>query len=368
MLKDHRFLFGKRPSIKEDGVVVGEASPRRTKFIGCILYPLGMAKIQPAVTQLYYAVGDGASYIDLAKDLSAANRRLYRQGMTYVIQDIQLAVSPGMRATDVFQVSFSTMGNSWMVHNAWTKAFRTWQRMQNEYMDGAGARLKGKWADFKIYLDDSQAGGTTHQSYASDGAVYAAGEWVYSNFVYDDAGAARSPSMHMIGSVTSDSAIGLIEAYANSRNYQGTEPNNPAEIATGFYAEYHGVGDIDDELGADLRDDNDLPPYELDDYPGGDSNADAPVFTRFGSVNATQSTAQLGGFIVPCGLLKISTNELQLTNTTESATDLGDVAGTGVASPGPLSVYEVTSATTVGILITLAPGPYRGVLAAPMGQ
>ncbi len=349
-------------------MVVGEVSPWRTKFIGCILYPVGMAKIQPAVTQLLYQIPAGASYIDLAKDLSIVNRRLYRQGMTYVIQDIQLAMSAGMRSTDVYQISFSTMGNSWMVHNAWTKAFRTWQRMQNEYMDGAGASLKGKWADFKIYLDDSHAGASQLAPYAGDGAAYATGEWVYSNFVYDDAGTARSPSMHMIGSVTADSSIGLIEAYANSRNYQGTEPNNPAEIATGFYAEYHGVGDIDDELGADIRDDNDLPPYELDDYPGGDSNADTPIPVRFGSVNASQSTSTLPGFIAPCGLIRVYSNEIQLTNTTESATDIGDPASTGVASPGPLSVYEDAVPPTAAAVVTLAVGPYRGVLAAPMGQ
>lgn len=327
-----------------------------------------MAKIQPAVTQLLYQIPDGTSYIDLAKDLSIVNRRMYRQGMTYVVQDIQLGMSAGMRSTDVYQISFSTMGNSWMVHNAWTKAFRTWQRMQNEYMDGVGASLKGKWADFKIYLDDSHSGATKLTPYAGDGAAYATGEWIYSNFVYDDAGTSRSPSMHMIGSVTSDSAIGLIEAYANSRNYVQGGPSNTAEMATGFYAQYHGVGDVDDELGNDLRDDNDLPPYELDDYPGGDSNADAAVAVRLGSVNASQSTATLPGFIVPCGLIKVHSNEIELTNTTESATDLGDPAATGVASPGPLSVYQAATAVTALAVVTLAVGPYRGVLAAPMGQ
>ena len=327
-----------------------------------------MAKIEPAVTQLVYQVPDGTSYIDLAKDLSKVNRRLYRQGYTYVVQDIQVGVPAGLRSSDIQTFSFSTCGNSWIVHNAWKKGFRTWQKMQNEYLDGDGARLKGKWADFKIYLDDSQAGGTTLEPYAGDGAVYTAGEWIMSNFVYDDAGTARSPSIHMIGSTTADSAVGLIEAYGNSRNYPTSEPRHPTALNTGFYAEFHGVGDIDDELGVDIEDDNDLPPYDQDEYPGGASNADTAVPVRFGSVSGTQATSVMPGFIVPCGLIKIFSSEMSLSNTTESATDIGDPGGSGVASPGPLSVYaQGTSATSV-ILITLASGPYRGVLAAPMGQ
>lgn len=309
-----------------------------------------MAKIEPAVRQLVYLVPDGTSYIDIAKDLSKVNRRMYRQGMSYVVQDIQIGVSPGMRATDIFQIVFSTIGNSWVAHNAWRKGFKTWQTMQNEYMDGEGSRLKGKWADFKVYLDDSQASGTTLEPYASDGAVYQAGEWIYSNFVYDDAGTSRSPTIHMIGTSTDDTAIGLIQAYGDARNYQSSEPSNRAEMATGFYAQFHGVGDIDDELGTDLRNDNDLPPYDSDDYPGGADNADAAVMQRFGSVNATQSTVTLPGFVAQCGLIKIDTNEVQLDGTAAT------------------SVYEVTTASDTSVLITVAPGPYRGVLAAPMGQ
>ncbi len=327
-----------------------------------------MAKIEPAVTQLLYQVPNGASYIDLAKDLSKVNRRLYRQGYTYVVQDVQFGVSNGMRQSDVQALTFSTMGNSWIVHNAWRKGFKTWQKMQNDFMDGDGARLKGKWADFKIYLDDTHAGATTLEPYAGDGAVYTAGEWVMSNFVYDDAGTSRSPSIHMIGSTTADSAIGLIQAYGNSRNVPTLGPSQPAALNTGFYAEFHGVGDTDDELGQDIENDNDVPPYDRDNYAGGDTNADAVLPVRFGSVTAQQATSNMAGFIVPCGLIHVYNSELSLSNTTESATDIGDPGGSGVASPGPLSTYSAGNAQTAYVIITMAPGPYRGVLAAPMGQ
>lgn len=305
-----------------------------------------MPKIEPAVTQLYYIVPDGVSYIDLAKDLSKVNRRLYRQGMTYVVQDIQIGMLPGMLPTDIYQITFSTAGNSYMVHNAWKKGSTTWRTQQNEYMDGEGSQLKGKWADFKVYLDDSQAAGTTLEPYASDGAVYATGEWAMSNFVYDDAGTSRSPSIHLIGTSTEDSAIGLIEAYGEARNFPTGAPSNPAGMATGFYAQFHGVGDIDDELGNDIRDQNDTAPYDADAYQGGETNADAPVPVRLGSVNATQSSTTLQGFIAPCGLIKVQAAELFL--------DSG--------------IYAAQSAPSSAMVLTVAPGPYRGVLAVPMGQ
>jgi len=310
-----------------------------------------MVKIEPAVTQLMYDLPNGTSYIDLAKDLSRVNRRLYRQGYTYVVQDIQMHSLIGAKPSDITLVEFSTSGNSWIVHNAWTKGYNTWRDMQNEYMDGMGSRLKGKWADFKIYLDDAHAGATQLEPIAGDGAAYDAGDWAYSNFVYDDAGTSRSPSVHMIGTSTDDSAIGLIEAYGDARNYVRATPSNPSEIATGFYAQFHGIGDIDDELGTDLRDDNDLPPYDQDDYPGGLTNADAAVPVRILTCTGGQGSAAVSGFIAPCGLIKVENSELQIVDANEAN-----------------NVYADASSLTCRVLLTVAAGPYRGVLASKMGQ
>ncbi len=329
-----------------------------------------MAKIEPAVTQLLYQVPDGASYIDLAKDLSKVNRRLYRQGMTYVVQDIQVGVSSGMRATDVQSLSFSTAGNSWIVHNAWKKGFAAWRKQQNDVKRELGD-IAGKWEDFKIYLDDSMRGGTTLEPYAGDGAVYLAGEWVYSQYVWDDEGTERETYGHLIGSSTGTTDFGLIEEYGISRRtVQAEDPVTDADASTSMYAKM--LNFAPDALMADMIDNmensNDSPPYDFDDYPGGAANADVPVPVRFGSLSGTQTTTTMAGFIVPCGLIQVYNSELELTNTTESATDLGDVGGTGVASPGPLSVYAARSAQTAYVIVTVAPGPYRGVLAAPMGQ
>ena len=314
-----------------------------------------MPKIEPAVTQLLYLVPNGTSYIDLAKDLSIVNRRLYRQGMTYVIQDVQLAQSAGLQASDLTQISFSTAGNSWIVHNAWKKGFAAWREQTREFTDATGI-LPGKWNDFKIYLDDAHEDGTTLAPYAGDAGAYETGEWEYAKLVFDDDGTERELKMHLIGSsnladTNEESGIGLIHEYARSRprGPVGGEPEMSAEANDTIYAKLQGTDEITDMLSDNIESDNDTAPYDRVEYPGGDTNADVPVPVRWASVNATQGSTTVAGFIAPCGLIQIAANELSLDSSTPP-------------------VYEASSTPNFAIIVTVASGPYRGVLAAPMGQ
>ena len=328
-----------------------------------------MPKIEPAVTQLMYLVPDGTSYIDLAKDLSKVNRRLYRQGYTYVVQDIQVGVSAGLRSSDIQQFAFYTAGNSYLVHNAWSKAFRTWRRQQRDITSHMGD-ISGKWADFKVYLDDAMAAGTILEPYAGDAAVYQAGEWEHSKLVFDDDGTEREFKMHLIGSTNladsnNASAIGLIhEMNIAARITQSPDPAVFSSAGDGIYAKMIGTDEMSDMLVDNIEDDNDNPPYDHDEYPGGHTNADSAVPVRFGSVSGAQSMSTMAGFIAPCGLIKVSTNEMALGLTA----DIVAADGSTVDAPGPLSVYANGAAATAAVLVTVATGPYRGVLAAPMGQ
>jgi len=321
-----------------------------------------MVKIEPAVTQLLYLVPDGTSYIDLAKDLSKVNRRLYRQGYTYVVQDIQVGVSTGMKASDVWTCVFSTSGNSWIVHNAWKKAYATWRTEQRKITDALGP-IEGKWADFKVYLDDAMEDATILEPYAGDNAVYQPGEWEYSKFVFDDDGTERELKMHLIGSsnladTNNESGIGLINEYQNSRaNQDHYQPSIPGGASDTIYAKLMGTDEMSDMIVDNIESDNDLSPYDPDDYPGGAANADSAVPVRIGSVSGNQTTSVMAGFIVPCGLLKVFT--------AESALDTNGFLQDASTANG---VYASGTASTTAVVITMAPGPYRGVLAAPMGQ
>ena len=328
-----------------------------------------MAKIEPAVTQLLYPVPDGTSYIDLAKDLSKVNRRLYRQGYTYVVQDIQCVVPAGLRPSDIATFTFSTAGNSWIVHNAWKKGFAAWRRQVREVERGTGIKA-GTWNDFKVYLDDSMEDGTTLEPYAGDNAVYQAGEWDYSALVFDDDGTERDLKMHLIGSsdltdTNEESGIGLINEYENSRaEVQAFSPDNPSDASDTIYAKLMGTDELTDRLVDNIESANDSPPYDQDDYPGGAANADAAVPVRLAAVSGTQAIMLTPGFIAPCGLIKVFTSELSLTDA-HAVTLADDSTSDG---PGPNSVYQSGTASQSYVIITVASGPYRGVLAAPMGQ
>lgn len=326
-----------------------------------------MPKIEPAVRHIAFQIPAGVSYVDLAAELSKINRRLYRQGMVYAVESIQLVCPTGMKSTDVLSLTVSAIPNSWIAHNSWRKGFATWRDQQNEFMEGAGRTLKGKWSDFKVHMDDTHAAGTTNAAVDLAGDAYVAGEWVYSNFVYDDAGTTRSPAIHMIGTSTDDTKIGLIQAYGESRNYPASGPDNSATIATGFYAQFNTVDadDYNEDLGTDIRDQNDLPPYDQDQYPGGHDNADHAVPIAYGTVNATQSSIQIPGGIFPCGLMRFDTAELSLDNTMHVT---GSDGAADQDAPGPNSVYTFGAPPTCAVIVTLAAGPYRGVLATSMGQ
>ena len=317
-----------------------------------------MAKIEPAVTQMVYLVPDGTSYIDLAKGLSKVNRRLYRQGYTYVVQDVQVIVNAGQKISDISYLQLSTAGNSWVVHNAWKKGFAAWRRQVREVESGTGIKA-GTWNDFKVYLDDSMEDGTMLEPYAADGAVYQAGEWDYSSLVFDDNGQERDLRMHLIGSsnltdTDEESGIGLINEYQSSRStVQSEDPSTPAAASTSIYAKLSALGDDElmDDLVNNVEDKNDAPPYDHDDYPGGAANADAAVAVRWLTVTASTGNTMAAGFIAPCGLIKVDSVELALDNA-------GSADG----------VYASGTAPNTAVMVTVAPGPYRGVLAAPMGQ
>ena len=318
-----------------------------------------MPRIEPAVTTLWYTVADGVSYIDLAKDLSMVNRRLYRQGMVYAIQDVQVGLPSGMRSSDVFQATFSVIPNSWIAHNAWKKAFATWRSEQRKVTDVIGP-IHGKWQDFKIYLDDSHEDGTTLGPVAGDSGAFSSGEWEHSKFVFDDDGTERELKMHMIGSsnladANNESGIGLINEYQNSRaNQDALQPLLPGGASETIYAKLMGTDDMSDMIVDNVEGDNDRSPYDPDDYPGGDTNGDAAQLVQIMSVSSQQSVGRAPGFVAPCGLVRIETNEIAL----------NDVDPTAVNA----AVYADGTAATALIGITVAVGPYRGVLATPMGQ
>ena len=173
---------------------------------------------EPACVDLTYALAttNGSSTatgdIDLAKDLSAVNRRAYRQGMHYAVSGISFLMDP--KVAVIAGMSVSTAPNSWPVHNAWKKGKALWSKQRREVAQAVG-NIDGTWSDFKIELDDNST--TAMETLAGDGGTIVPDEWELSEFFWDDDGTERSPSFCLLGATVSTTKIGLVQEYHISR-------------------------------------------------------------------------------------------------------------------------------------------------------
>lgn len=311
-------------------------------------------KIQPAITNLVYrwtpATADqGASnsrdqYIDVARDLSRVNRRGYAQNRLYGIEGITFVYPAGANTTNhpLFTMQALSAGNSWVVQNAHVKGEALFHEM-NKLVLKDNPSIKGKWAGFKVRLDDHHVAANTLNPEDGDEADYLAGEWEYSTYVLPQHEVlpdgtpkpAEERTAHLVGADFS-TRIGLVNAYANSRaTVQPVDPSVPAGMSTSFFNLLTDSGSQEPELADRIEDDGDNPPYDQDEYPGGSTNADCTVLHCQASVSQYSPDGRLPSMALPCGLLHIN--------------------GTEIDAP-------------VTVIVHVAPGTYKGVAAVPMGQ
>lgn len=319
--------------------------------------------MEPAHLSLQYTIVDGNQYIDIAKDLSRLNRRLYRQGRNYVVAGCEIHANPiGMGSDSIIRIAIGTAGNTWTVQNAWKKGYSAWRKQIRETSDITGIK-PGTWDDYKIYLDDSHEDATELNALATDGASISAGEWDHSKLVFDDDGVERELGMHIIGSSNltdsnNESGIGLIYEYSISRSMVPTnDPKTPADASNSIFAKMLGTNEMSDMLVDNVEGDNDSPPYDQANYVGGDTNSDAVWLSQIVVSTASFPKGQTAGFVVPCGLLLVGGSRSVLNGN-------GFLENAGTAPP----VYIDATMPATTLIIHLAPGGYRGVLAPPMGQ
>lgn len=312
----------------------------------------------PAVTTLRYKMNYSPTgvtrYVDVMRDLSKVNRRLYRQGMQVAIGGITV-ISDNVETTGPaidFQVR--TAGNTWVTQNAWVKGYSLWREMQKEVLED-NPSVQGKWADYKIYLTEDQAFANTLVNLDGIGGNYPGNEWSISQYVVpqhdvDPATGQVLPAEEWVAALCGPDDVpnkrfSLIKAYEESRaTVQDVAPNVPAQLPTSFYLRLTDDGSQDPELAAIIEDENDQPPYsQVDgDYPGSSGftvNASLTLQHRE-VINAYQPNAHIGSFVANCGLIQLNARDIS------KSEESGEIE----------------------ILIHLVPGNYHGILAERMGQ
>ena len=281
-------------------------------------------------------------YIDLAKDLSAINRRLYRQGRTYHVRKVTVVsrdtlagftTDPPGKA-NAGRISLSAAPQSWVTHGAWKRGFKTFNLMNKEATHNLTNDIAGKWADFKVYLSNDHYAGTKLEPIDNGGNVVSQGEWRYSNYISPDGTTAHDEfRIHLlgnhVGSIGAWSSVGLIRSFGNSRaTVQSGMPKVPGEASDDPLLNVFDYGTTVDEVVDQLEFDNDNPPYDIAEYAGAVLNMPKPLVMQDGTVSDGSTT--LGGFEAICGLVEIECN-----------------------SPIANDVWSV--------LVELAPGKYRGI-------
>ena len=126
---------------------------------------------------------NGTGYIDLAKEMSKVQRKMVRQGQNFVIHGGLI-----QDANNEYTVRFNTAPQSWVVGTALRRGRKMWQASYDQVLkEGGYGRVKPKYWDWKVYLDQTHAnGGTTLGAVDAAGNSYPAGEWQYSKIVSED--------------------------------------------------------------------------------------------------------------------------------------------------------------------------------------
>ncbi|AXH78461.1 MAG: hypothetical protein [Circular genetic element sp.] len=293
------------------------------------------------------------TWLDCAQGLSIVNRKLFSQEHCYSIKNISASFTPSP-LYDRVVLQCITAGNTWSVHNAWTKAKALHTEMQDNVLDDMPS-IEGKWAEFKVYLDSNQKAAGPYANPTpldADGVNFLAGEWNHSTFVmpqHDVDPATGLPLVateltgHLCGPDTADGR-GLIKAYAESRaTVQPNAPAVPATVEDSFYNLLTDSGSQEPELAAVIIDENDQPPYHETDYPGGGTNGPTGQLMVTEVMNEHMPNLNTGPFLAECGLIHVRA--------------IAYLAGDPVAVP-----------IRVVLNVELEEGHYKGVAATPMGQ
>lgn len=304
-------------------------------------------KLEPATRYLRYELTNSGSagtetshFIDLARDLSRVNRRLYRQGRDYHVKRITVISSNTPNAGDPGaqnnRLSFSTIGAGWVSQMSWKRGFKVWQQMNKVATENLSGDIAGTWSDFKVFMSNDMRGGSVLQPKDNGGNNYNAGEWIYSEMVSPDGTTGDDPfQLHMLGNHSGSAgawnSVSLIKSYGESRStVQVTDPSVPSVAKDDPLVNVFDYGTTVDEVVGNLQDYNDAPPYSVTNYPGDEANAPKPIVVQDTCI--VDGRATVGGFTARCGLIEIESK-----------------------SPLASDVYS--------ILVELSSGSYRGVKA-----
>jgi hypothetical protein len=239
--------------------------------------------------------------LDVARNLSVANHRLYRQGKTY---SVKVDLQPG----EAVQYNVFALADTWYVQKAW-------QLARARYLENVAAERSvmskqqiARWEDFRVEAGLSgHAGGLLLPAPYSNGMASVAdtdGEFDVTEVTLADG--TTKKGFHWAPSTISK--FGLLDEYDKS----GDTDLAPSTVSAA--KPYAGTeGDVQETSMDDLAARGNSPPYNA-------TNFNSRVWVRVGRLDAASAHGKLstGYFNAPCGLVVVQ----PITSNTEIATQL----------------------------------------------
>ena len=254
--------------------------------------------------------GGASYYYDISKLLSSYNQRLYRQGMTYLVQveqvfmETQTGAAPGSGQYN----QIKSLPNCWQIRKAWAKAHKMYRAQIRAIVNRAGAKtFKARWHDFKIgyehgttwaqYIGTPGQGGNTEPS----AAPFAWGDGEFEKSDITDLMTNTSKTCDMFGIEDTGTEYGLLAMYDSEPGTMGPDPADvPGAGTPDPYLEWVTDDDGGGTVIEDYSDQGNQPPYN----PGL-----LQVVETQNSISANGLMANsTPWFEAPCGLLKVTTN------------------------------------------------------------
>jgi len=293
---------------------------------------------------------DSGQYIDLAKCLSAVNRRMYRQGMVYSVDFIEYIGSGGD------DIAIAKIPEGYCTHRAYSFIYDLWRKQRAEALEETEPLAPGKWSDFKLYMERSHKdavadlmpkGCTDGTAILNSQVSYGNAEWNYADIIYHDAAAPGTSNQLSLIMMGSDDLVAGVGSVMNAWSDARIRTQNPDPLAgvsaSGNWAAQTGENTADqmEQVVNLIEDENDSPPYgnqpdvNLDPIIVGFNSMPGGVLLDKAVTGSTGRPVSLDGGLIPLGLLKL------------------DLAG----------------APAGGILrVHMTRGTYKGVAALPMGD
>ena len=276
-------------------------------------------KTSPTQTRLSFEFsGERTEFIDIAKALSAINRKFYRQGVYYYVNSIEIYNN------ETGVVDLHTLPDTWVTKNAWNRGFQLFQKMNSMVDTPLSGITRPKYHDFKVFMSErhsdygDSASPSLHDINATPTTIQT-DEWAYSQFVSADDDQDGTPNadefnVHMLGPHNGNSdnwtSVGLIRSYGESRT---TVPaTDPTQLNVDITDPLINIFDMSSEeqmndLMENLVSDNDRPPYDTNFYLG-ESNYHMQHVARVGTEVGVGRVGRASGFCAPFGLICVDPN------------------------------------------------------------